>query len=89
MYVINYLDRQILNILLQPIKNEFHVSDTALGFLGGPTFAVFYATLGIPIARLADRFNRRNIITISKGFLWSYDLKLNGMSAVFKVTRVK
>ncbi len=65
MYVVNYLDRQILNILLQPIKNEFHVSDTMLGLLAGPTFALFYATLGIPIALAADRSNRRNIIAIS------------------------
>ena len=65
MYVVNYLDRQILAILLQPIKNEFHVSDTMLGLLAGPTFALFYATLGIPIALAADRYNRRNIIAIS------------------------
>lgn len=82
MYVINYLDRQILNILLQPIKNEFHVSDTALGLLAGPTFAVFYATLGIPIARLADRFNRRNIIAASIG-LFSLMTVVCGMAAQF------
>lgn len=82
MYVINYLDRQILNILLQPIKNEFHVSDTALGLLAGPTFAAFYATLGIPIARLADRFNRRNIIAWSMG-LFSLMTVFCGMAAQF------
>jgi len=64
-YVVNYLDRQILSILLQPIKEEFGVSDTALGFLSGITFAVFYATLGIPIAMLADRFSRKKIIAVS------------------------
>jgi predicted MFS family arabinose efflux permease len=67
MYVVNYLDRQILSILLQPIQAEFHVSDALLGLLAGPTFALFYATLGIPIARLADRHSRRNIIAISMG----------------------
>ena len=67
MYVVNYLDRQILNILLPPIKAEFGVSDALLGLLAGPTFALFYATLGIPIARFADRHSRRNIIAMSMG----------------------
>lgn len=64
-YVVNYLDRQILSILLQPIKEHFGVSDTALGFMYGATFAIFYATLGIPIAMIADRVNRRNVIAAS------------------------
>jgi MFS family permease len=67
-YVVNYLDRQILAILLPSIKGEFGLSDTALGLLAGPAFALFYAVLGIPIAWLADRFNRRNIIAISLTF---------------------
>ncbi|HVE03603.1 MAG TPA: MFS transporter [Rhizomicrobium sp.] len=61
-YVVNYLDRQILAILLPLIKAEFGVSDSALGLLAGPAFAVIYATLGIPLAFVADRVNRRNII---------------------------
>jgi predicted MFS family arabinose efflux permease len=61
-YVVNYLDRQILAILLPLIKAEFGVSDSALGLLAGPAFAVVYATLGIPLAFIADRVNRRNII---------------------------
>ena len=61
-YVVNYLDRQILAILLPLIKSEFRVSDSALGVLAGPAFAVIYATLGIPLAFVADRINRRNII---------------------------
>jgi len=61
-YVVNYLDRQILAILLPLIKSEFRVSDSALGLLAGPAFAVIYATLGIPLAFVADRINRRNII---------------------------
>jgi predicted MFS family arabinose efflux permease len=82
MYVVNYLDRQILNILLQPIKNEFHVSDTMLGLLAGPTFALFYATLGIPIALAADRSNRRNIIAISLA-LFSFMTVVCGYAARF------
>lgn len=61
-YTANYVDRQILAILLEPIKQDLGVSDTQLGFLSGITFAIFYATLGVPIAMLADRTNRRNIV---------------------------
>ncbi len=64
-FVVNYLDRQVLAILLPLIKAEFRLSDTALGLLAGPAFAVIYATLGIPLAFLADRMNRRNIIAAS------------------------
>ena len=64
-YVINYLDRNILNILLPAIKAEFHLSDADLGFLSGTVFAILYATLGMPLAWLADRANRRNIIAYS------------------------
>lgn len=64
-YVSNYVDRQVLSILLQPIKEAFALSDTQLGFLSGISFAIFYATLGIPIAMWADRGNRRNIVTLA------------------------
>lgn len=64
-YTVNYVDRQILSILMEPIKMELGLSDTQLGFLSGIAFAIFYATLGIPIAFLADRTSRRNIITVS------------------------
>ncbi len=61
-FVVNYLDRQILGILLPQIQKEFGVDDTALGILTGPAFALIYATLGIPLALVADRANRRNVI---------------------------
>jgi predicted MFS family arabinose efflux permease len=64
-YVSNYVDRQILSILLEPIKREFSLSDTQLGFLSGISFAIFYATLGVPIAIWADRRNRRNIVALA------------------------
>lgn len=64
-YVINYLDRNILNILLPAIKAEFHLTDADVGFLSGTVFAILYATLGVPLAWLADRANRRNIIAYS------------------------
>lgn len=64
-YVVNYLDRQILAILMPQIRAEFHFGYKDAGYLIGPTFAVVYAVLGVPLAVLADRFNRRNIIAIS------------------------
>ena len=62
-YVMSFLDRQIMGILIQPIKTEFGVSDTAMGVLSGVTFALFYSTLAIPFARYADRANRRNLVS--------------------------
>jgi predicted MFS family arabinose efflux permease len=69
-YVCNFVDRQILSVLLQSIKREFSFSDTQLGLLGGIAFALFYSLLGLPLAALADRLNRRNLIAIALG-LWS------------------
>src|SRR5690348_4694792 len=64
-YVVNYLDRQILGILLPYIQKEFVLTDFEGGLLSGTVFAVIYATLGIPLATLADRWSRRNIIAAS------------------------
>lgn len=69
-YTFNFIDRQIPAILLPAIKAEFVVPDWVLGFLVGPAFALFYATLGVPIAVLADRFNRRNLIALALA-IWS------------------
>jgi MFS family permease len=65
----NYLDRSLISLLLQPIKVDLHLSDTQLGVLTGIAFGLFYATLGLPIARLADRGNRVTITAIAIG-LW-------------------
>ena len=69
-YTFNFVDRQILAILLPAIKAEFLVDDWVLGFLAGSAFALFYATLGVPIALLADRYNRRNLIAWALA-IWS------------------
>ena len=69
-YIFNFVDRQLLVILQESIKKELKLSDTQLGLLSGFTFAIFYVTLGIPIARFADKHNRRNIVAGSLG-LWS------------------
>lgn len=68
--VFNYLDRSILGLALPQIKAQMQVSDTVLGLVVGLSFALFYALLGVPIAWLADRWNRRNIIAIGFAF-WS------------------
>ena len=69
-YTSSYVDRQIMGILIEPIKADLHLSDTQMGFMSGIAFAIFYATLGIPIAFLADRWSRRNIISFSI-LVWS------------------
>jgi len=78
----NYIDRTVLSILQEPIKRELGLSDAQLGLLTGLAFALFYATLSLPIARLADRRNRRNIITASLS-LWSGMTALSGLAAGF------
>jgi len=78
-YTFNHVDRQILVILLEPIKNEFGMSDGQIGWLTGIAFAAFYATLGIPVAMWADRGNRRNIISLALG-VWSLMTALSGMA---------
>ncbi len=81
-YTSSHVDRGIINIVMQPIKNEFHVSDTALGLLSGLAFAVLFATLGIPVAMWADRSNRRNIIALSVT-IWSAMTALCGLAGNF------
>lgn len=61
-YVVNFLDRQVINILAEPIKNDLGLADWQLGLMSGLAFAVFYTFLGIPIARMAERKNRPYII---------------------------
>jgi MFS family permease len=61
-YIVNFLDRQVVNILAEPIKNDLGLADWQLGLMSGLAFAVFYTFLGIPIARMAERKNRAFII---------------------------
>ena len=81
-YVMNALDRAILGIMLPPIKAEFGLSFTELGLLGGIAFALFYATLGIPIAALADRTSRKWVLAGSIA-LWSAMTALCGAAKTF------
>lgn len=77
-YAFNFIDRQILVILQEPIKNDMGLSDTQLGLLSGFTFAIVYVTAGIPIAYWADRSNRRNIVAGALA-VWSGMTALSGL----------
>jgi predicted MFS family arabinose efflux permease len=79
-YALNFIDRQILVILQEPIKNDMGLSDLQLGLLSGFSFALVYITAGIPIAYWADRGNRRNIIAIAVT-VWSGMTAMSGLAA--------
>jgi len=79
-YMFNFVDRQILSILLPAIRDEFQVADWVLGLLAGTAFALFYVLLGVPIARIADRVNRRNLIALAVA-VWSGMTALSGFAA--------
>lgn len=81
-YFFSYMDRQILAILQELIRADLALSDTQLGLVAGFAFAIFYATLGIPVARLADRGNRVNIIAIALA-LWSAMTAVCGLAQNF------
>lgn len=76
------IDRQIIGLLVKPIEADLHISDTQMSLLQGFAFAIFYALLGIPIARLADRTNRRNIMAAGTA-LWSVFTALQGLTRSF------
>ncbi len=78
-YVFNFVDRSILSILLESIKEEFQVSDTFLGLLSGPAFAVLYTFVGLPIARWSDRGPRASIIALAI-FVWSGMTAMTGLA---------
>ncbi|MGA9574608.1 MAG: MFS transporter, partial [Lysobacterales bacterium] len=78
-YTFNFIDRQLLVILQEPIKADLGLSDTQLGLLTGFAFAVFYVVCGIPIARLADKGVRRSIIALALT-VWSFMTAVSGLS---------
>src|SRR3954466_11411278 len=79
-YIINFLDRQILGILAQPIKADLHLTDTQFGAIGGLAFALLYSALGIPLALLADRTSRSAVIAGALA-VWSGFTALCGLAA--------
>ena len=80
--LLNFLDRQIMSILAEPIKADLGLSNTQVGLMTGLSFAIFYTTLGVPIALLADRWHRPKIIALSLG-VWSGFTVLCGMATNF------
>ncbi len=78
-YILNFIDRQILSILAVDIKRDLSLTDGQLGFLGGAAFAVFYALFGVPLGRLADRWNRVRLLTIGL-VLWSTMTAVSGLA---------
>lgn len=81
-YFLSYLDRYILSLLVEPIKNDFSLSDTQVGLLLGAAFAVFYATMGIPLGWLADNMKRKNLVAIGM-LVWSMATCLSGYTKNF------
>lgn len=81
-YMLSVTDRMILSVLFEPIKAEFNLSDTQLGLLGGLTFALFYASLGVPLAKYADRNDRRRLIAACL-ILFSAMTAMSGLAASF------
>ena len=81
-YTLNFIDRTIISTIGQAIKVDLKITDTQLGLLGGLYFALLYTLLGIPLARLAERFSRVNIITAAI-IVWSGFTALCGTAASF------
>ncbi len=78
-YIFNFIDRQIISILAEEIKADLAIGDAEIGFLYGTAFAVFYAVFGIPLGKLADVWNRKNLIAIGLSF-WSLMTALSGFA---------
>jgi MFS family permease len=81
-YTLNFIDRNLLSVIAQPVISTFNLSDSQYGFLNGPPFAIFYALMGIPIAIAADRYNRVVIIAICIA-IWSLMAALCGFATSF------
>ena len=81
-YIFSFVDRQIINLLVDPIREDLNLTDTQISLLQGIAFALFYTLMGIPIARLADVGNRRAIIAAGV-FLWSLMTALCGLAKSF------
>jgi MFS family permease len=79
-YVLNFLDRQLLSILAKPIQDELGVTDGQLGLIGGLYFALFYCLISIPVGWVADRTNRARLLVFACG-LWSLATMACGLAA--------
>ena len=86
-YAFNYLDRQLLSVLMEPVKREFGVSDGQLGMLTGFLFAAIYTVAGIPVARIADVAGRKLVLAVSLA-IWSAMTALTGFVGSFAQLRL-
>lgn len=82
LYTFNHLDSKVFGVLMEPIKNDLGLSDTAMGFLGGLSFALFHAVAGLPIARWADRGSRKFILSLGV-VVWSATTAATGLARNF------
>ncbi len=78
----SFIDRYILGLLIEPIKTDLNLSDTQIGLLLGPAFAIFYATMGLPLGYMADRIKRISIVSIGI-FIWSLATIASGFAQKF------
>jgi predicted MFS family arabinose efflux permease len=81
-YALNIADRFVISTLIEPIKADLHISDSAVGFLTGASLAIFYVAAGLPLSVLADRINRRNLVAFSLG-AWSLMTVVCGLTRSF------
>ncbi|MEO8384425.1 MAG: MFS transporter [Betaproteobacteria bacterium] len=81
-YVFSFVDRQILNLLVAPIRRDLGISDTQMSLLMGFSFAIFYTILGIPLGRLADRMSRRGLVAAGV-VVWSFMTALCGLAQTY------
>lgn len=81
-YTISYIDRELLSLLITPIKSKFDLTDFQAGLLLGPAFAIFYTFMGLPLGWAADRYNRTKLIAVGMS-LWSIMTACCGLSANF------
>ena len=81
-YIFNFVDRQIISILAEDIKADLGISNSDIGFLFGTAFGVFYSVVGIPMGKLADSWNRKNLISVGLAF-WSLMTALSGTAKSF------
>ncbi|MGE4324080.1 MAG: spinster family MFS transporter [Sphingobium sp.] len=81
-YAVSFIDRTVINVLAQPIKAELGLTDAQLGLVSGSAFALLYASMGLPLARIAERYSRRNLIAVSLS-VWSLATAACGLAGQF------
>ncbi len=89
-YILSFVDRYVLGLLIEPIKADLGLTDTQIGYLLGPAFAIFYATMGLPLGYLADK-KRRTFIVAAGIFIWSFATAASGLARNFThmfITRI-